>query len=225
MGTPTRMAQDDNTFATMSWNSVSDSAIAVMALKTANCTINGAVSGLLLFKCLLINNEVEAVHDAGPTRRKLTGALHLMRECAHSVTQFNIICRGLIDQLAQCGQTFSDGKTCVEEAHLDHPDEPFARHIQAQQDHDRESPPGNTMEELMSKGQAKSDQLEFMAQHKSLETIKQEEAVALKAEVANLEKTVNEFKKDNEKGGENKSTDKPSSESSNKGSNDFTKKQ
>ena len=58
IGTPTRLAQDDDTFAAMLWNSISDSAIAVMALKASDYTINGVISGLVLFKCLLINSKV-----------------------------------------------------------------------------------------------------------------------------------------------------------------------
>jgi hypothetical protein len=72
------------------------------------------------------------------------------------------------------------------------------------------------MDQFLDKAQSKSDQLDLVAQQKDAEATKQEKVVALKAEVENLRKKVNKFKKDNKKGGGNKSTDEPSSDSSNK---------
>jgi hypothetical protein len=79
MGTPTRLAQDDDAFAAMLWNSISDSAIAVMALQASDCTINGVISGLLLFKCLPLNSKVKASHNASLIIRKLGKALCMMQ--------------------------------------------------------------------------------------------------------------------------------------------------
>jgi hypothetical protein len=107
------LAQDDDTFAAMLWNSISASAVAVTALKAHYYTINGVISSLLLFNCLLINSKVQASHNAGLLCRKLTKALQLMREAGHNVTDFINVYRGLIDQLNQVGQTFDDGEgTC-----------------------------------------------------------------------------------------------------------------
>jgi hypothetical protein len=117
---------------------------------------------MMLFKCLLINSKFDVVNDASLLCRKLTKALELIHNLGHSVTQFNIAYRGLLSQLAQQGQTFPDRKTFIEEAYLDHPNEQFARCIQAQQDSDRENPPGNTAEAQMNKVQAKNDQLEIL---------------------------------------------------------------
>jgi hypothetical protein len=50
--------------------------------------------------------KVDAVNDASPLHRKLTRALQLMCDLEHNVTQFNIACRSLLNQLAQCGQTW-----------------------------------------------------------------------------------------------------------------------
>jgi hypothetical protein len=103
------------------------------------------------------------------------------------MTKFINLYRGLLDQLNQVGQTFEDGKAFIEKAFLDHPNEQFVRYIQAQQDNDRENPPGNTMEQLLDKAQAKMDHLDLMEQHRAAEQApKQEEIVALKAEVATL---------------------------------------
>ena len=162
MGTPTRLAQDDDTFAAMLWNSIADSAIAVMALQASDYTINGAVSGLLLFKCLLLNSKVKASHNASLIIRKLGKALYIMREVGHDVTKFIFIYRGLLSDLNALGQSFEHGKTHIEEALLDHPDEQFVRYIQTQQDNDRENPPGNTMEQLMNKAQDKIDHIDLM---------------------------------------------------------------
>jgi hypothetical protein len=67
--------------------------------------------------------------------------------------------------------------------------------VQAQQDSDRENPPGNTAEQLLNKGRAKSDQLEILEQHKAVDASKQEEMVALKAQVETFKKAVNKFKR------------------------------
>jgi hypothetical protein len=69
--------------------------------------------------------KVDAVNDASLLCRKLTRALQLMRDLGHNVTQFNIAHRGLLNQLAQCGLTFQDSKTFIEEACPDHPNEQF----------------------------------------------------------------------------------------------------
>ena len=74
------MAQEDDTFAACLWNSISDSAIAVMALKASDYTINGVISGLVLLKGLLINSKAQASHNASLIIRKLTNALFIMRE-------------------------------------------------------------------------------------------------------------------------------------------------
>jgi hypothetical protein len=224
MGTPTRLAQDDDTFAAMLWNSISDSAIAVMALQSADYTVNGAVSGLLLFKCLLLNSKVKATHNASLIIRKLGKALYIMREVGHDVTKFIFIYRGLLNDLSALGQTYLHGKTHVEEALLDHPDEQFVRYIQHQQDNDRENPPGNTTEQLLNKAQDKIDHIELMKAQAAAEGVpSKEEVLALRAEVQTLKKTVNKFKKGDKdkKGG--KSSDK-SSDSSTKGSDDSKKK-
>ena len=52
MGTQSRLAQDDSSFAQMLWNSISDNAVTVMSLRAADFTANGMTSGLLLFKSL-----------------------------------------------------------------------------------------------------------------------------------------------------------------------------
>ena len=44
MGTPTRLAQDDSSFAQMLWNSISDNAVTVMSLRAADFTVNGMTS-------------------------------------------------------------------------------------------------------------------------------------------------------------------------------------
>jgi hypothetical protein len=93
-GTHFREAQDDNTFATLIFNPITDAASAVMDLKVNNYTINGAISGLMLFKCLQIKSKVHAVNDARLLCRKLTKAMELMRNVSHNITQFNIAHRG-----------------------------------------------------------------------------------------------------------------------------------
>jgi hypothetical protein len=56
------------------------------------------------------------------------------------------------------------------------------------------------LEELLDKAQAKMDHIDLMEQQKAAEQApKQEEILALKAEVATLNKTVNKFKKGNRK--------------------------
>ena len=40
MGTQTRLAQDDSSFAQMLWNSISDNAVTVMSLRAADVTVN-----------------------------------------------------------------------------------------------------------------------------------------------------------------------------------------
>jgi hypothetical protein len=76
INTHTRQAQDDDTFATMLWNCITDAATAVMALKTEDFTIIGVTSGLLLVKSLLIHSKVDTVNDPGLIHRKMTKALH-----------------------------------------------------------------------------------------------------------------------------------------------------
>jgi hypothetical protein len=114
-------AQVNITFVTMLFNSITDAATAAMALKVNDFTINGAIAGLMLFKCLLINIKVDAVNDARLLHTKLTKAVELMHILGHNITQFNIAHRGLLNQLAQCGQSFPNSKTSVKEAHLDRP--------------------------------------------------------------------------------------------------------
>ena len=94
MGTHTRLAQDDSSFAQMLWNSISDAAVTVMSLRTADFTINGVTSGLLLFKCLLIDNKVNAVNDPSLIKRKMTKLVDLICSLNHDVRKFNITYRG-----------------------------------------------------------------------------------------------------------------------------------
>jgi hypothetical protein len=61
VGTHTKIYQDDDALAGCLWNSLSDTATAIMALRHEDYTINGFVSGLLLFKCILLSSMVEAV--------------------------------------------------------------------------------------------------------------------------------------------------------------------
>jgi hypothetical protein len=137
INTNTRASQDDM-FLTMLLNSISDNATTFMALRSEGHTLNGVMCGLLLFKCLLIHSTVHALNDPALIRRKMARALQLMSDMGHNITKFNIAYRGLQDQLTQCGHTFPDDKTFVEEADLDHPNEQFVRYIQGQQDNDRE---------------------------------------------------------------------------------------
>ena len=167
IGTPTRLAQDDDTFAACLWNPISDSAVAVMALKAHDYTINGVISGLLLFKCLLLNSKVQASHNALLIIRKLGKAVYIMQEAGHNVTVFINIYRGLLNDLYSLGKTFEHGKTHIEEAFLAHPNEQFVRYIQAQQDNDRENPPGNTMEQLMDTAQEKMDHIDLIMAQKA----------------------------------------------------------
>ena len=207
----------------MLWNSISDSAIAVVALKAHDYTINGVISGLLLLKCLLLNSKVQASHNALLIIRKLGKALYIMREVDYDVTKFIHVYRGLINDLNSLGKSFEHGKVHIEEAFLDHPNEQFVRYTQAQQDNNRENFPGNTMEQLMDKAQEKMDHIALMQAQKDAEQVPtKEEVLALRAEVATLKKTVNKFKK-----GDNKKEGKPndkSSDSSTKGSDDSKKK-
>jgi hypothetical protein len=91
-----------------------------------------------------------------------------MHSLNHNVRKFNQACRGLEEQLSQCGQVFTDGKVFTEEAYLDHPNEQFVRFIQMMQDKDRLNLPGNTGHQLIDKGQAKIDQINEAEQHKQL---------------------------------------------------------
>ena len=69
VGTPTRIYQDDDALAGCLWNSLSDAATAIMALRHEDYTINGFVSGILLLKCILLSSMVEAVQDHGLLRQ------------------------------------------------------------------------------------------------------------------------------------------------------------
>ena len=126
------------------------------------------------------------------------------------MTKFVHIYRGLLNDLNSLGKSFEHGKTHIEEAFLDHPNEQFVRYIQAQQDNDRENPPGNTMEQLMDKAQEKMDHIDLTQAQKDAEQApSKEEVLVLRAEAATLKKTVNKFKKGNNKKG-GKSNDKSS---------------
>jgi hypothetical protein len=149
VGTHTRMCQDDDALAGCLWNSLSDAATAIMALRQEDYTINGFVSGLLLFKCILLSSMVEAIQDHGLLHRQMTQALAMMRALKHEVKAFNLQYKDLIRQLAQQGGTFPAGKVFVDEAYLDSPDEQFVRFIQHLQDQDRMNPPGRDTQELM----------------------------------------------------------------------------
>jgi hypothetical protein len=186
-------------------------------LRTGDFTINGVISGLLLFKSLLIHSKVNAVNDPSLIKRNTTKALELMRSLNHDVRKFNIAYRGLDQQLSVCGQVFADGKTFIEEAYLDHPNEHIIRFIQMLQDRDRMSPPGKTGDQLMDEGQAKIEQIEQAEQHRTMENSKQDEVVALKAQVDTLTKAVNKFKKANKAA--NKSTDNTDSSGANSNNN------
>lgn len=116
VGTHTRIYQDDDALAVCLWNSLSDSAMAIMALRHENYTINQFVSGLLLFKCILVSSMVEAVQDHGLLHRQMTRALDMIRQVGHNIKAFNLQYKDLIRQSAQQGGTFPDSKVFVEEA-------------------------------------------------------------------------------------------------------------
>ena len=108
MGTHTRIYQDDDALAGCLWNSLSDAATAIMALRHEDYTINGFVSGILLLKCILLSSMVEAVQDHGLLCRRMTQALAMFRALKHNVKTFNLQYKDLIKQLAQQGGTFPD---------------------------------------------------------------------------------------------------------------------
>jgi hypothetical protein len=87
--TNTRAAQDDDMFLTMLLNSISDKATAVMALRSEDCTLNGVMGGLLLFKCLLIHSKVDALNDPALIHKKMASAFQMMRDMKHTITKFN----------------------------------------------------------------------------------------------------------------------------------------
>ena len=120
--------------------------------------------------------------------------------------------RGYESQLAACGQTFPDVKTFIYEAYLDHPNEQLVRFVEMLQDKDRMTPPGYNASQLMDEVQLKMDAIEQAEKHKALKNSKQDEVVALTAQVDKLTKTVNKFKK---KAKKDKKSDKPSDSSSN----------
>jgi hypothetical protein len=67
--------------------------------------------------------------------------------------------------------------------------------IQHLQDQDRMNPPGCTTEELMNLAEGKVNQMKVLEEHKATDTGKQQELLALKAEVNTLKEAVNTFKK------------------------------
>ena len=144
MGTPTRLAQDDSSFAQMVWNSISDNAVTAMSLRAADFTVNGMTSGLLLFKSLLINSRVDATHDPMLIRRQMTELVDLIRSLGHDIRKFNLQVRSYQSQLAACGQTFPDVTTFIYEAYLDHPSEQLVRFVEMIQDKGRMTPPGHS---------------------------------------------------------------------------------
>jgi hypothetical protein len=75
VGTHTRIYQDKDALAKCLWNSLSDAATSIMALRHEGYTINGFVSGILLLKCILLSSMVEAIQDHGLLRRQMTQAL------------------------------------------------------------------------------------------------------------------------------------------------------
>ena len=196
VGTNTRIYQDDDALAGCLWNSLSDAATSIMALRHEYYTINGFVSGLLLFKCILLSSMVEAIQDHGLLRRRMTQALAMFRSLKHNVKAFNLWCKDLIRQLAQQGGTFPDFKVFIEEAYLDSPDKQFVRFIQHLQDQDRMNPPGRSTQQLMDLAEGKVNQMQVLAEHKATDPGKEPELMALKAELENLRKVVNKFKKD-----------------------------
>jgi hypothetical protein len=196
VGTPTRIYQDDDALAGCLWNSLSDAATAIMALRHEDYTINGFVSGILLLKCILLSSMVEAVQDHGLLRRRMTQALAMFRSLKHNVKAFNLWCKDLIRQLAQQGGTFPDFKVFIEEAYLDSPEEQFVRFIQHLQDQDRMNPPGRSTQQLMDLAEGKVNQMQVLAEHKATDPGKEPELMALKAELESLRKVVNKFKKD-----------------------------
>ena len=196
MGIHTKIYQDDDALAGCLWNSLSDAVTPIMALRQEDYTINGFVSGFLLFKCILLSSMVEAVQDHGLLHRQMTQALTMMRALKHDVKAFNLQYKDLIRQLAQQGGTFPDSKVFVEEAYLDSPDEQFVRFIQHLQDQDRMNPPGRDMQELMDLAEGKVNQVKVMAEHKAMDPGKEPELLALKAELDTLRKAVNKFSED-----------------------------
>ena len=166
-------------------------------------------SGLLLFKSLLINSKVNAIHDPMLIRRQMTELVDLIRSLNHDIRKFNVTVRGYESQLAACGQTFADGKTFLYEAYLDHPNEQLVRFVEMLQDKDRTTPPGYNSSQLMDEVQLKMDAIEQAEKHKALKNLKQDEVVALTAQVDKLTKKVNNFKR------KAKKDDKPSDSSSN----------
>ena len=138
-----------------------------MTLRHEDYTINGFVSGLLLFKCILLSRMVEAMQDHGLLHRRMTQALAMIRALRHNVKAFSLQYKDLIRQLAQQGGTFPDSKVFVEEAYLDSPDKQFVRFIQHLQDQDRMNPPGRNTQELMDLAEGKVNQMKVLEEHKA----------------------------------------------------------
>ena len=146
----------------------------------------------------------------------MTELVDLIRSLNHDIRKFNVQVRCYESQLAACGQTFPDVKTFIYEAYLDHPNEQLVRFVEMLQDKGRMTPPGHNASQLMDEVQLKTDAIEQAEKHKALKNSKQDEVVALKAQVDTLTKSVNKFKRQAKS---DKKSDKSSEKSSDSSSN------
>ena len=129
VGIQGRRAQDDTMFTLMLRASLTQEAHQILFAEVEDYTVNGAESGILLFKMILREYMVDASVDTSVIRTQLFEFRTKFEELNFDIRAINIFASNGINELAQCGQIFTDINTHLVNAYLTHPDERVINYV------------------------------------------------------------------------------------------------
>ena len=213
IGEESRQAQDDHMTAILLQKSLTEEAYQTIKAERSQYLVNGQECGLLLLKIVLRNSATDSSVDPDVIRTELANAFQKFQELDFNVRKLNDWVQQKVNQLTQQGTTTTDLRTHLFTAYECSPDEVFTRYIGQQRDEISDNPDKPyTYKKLMTRAKDKYDRLETQRKIKSIKGEPKEEPImALAAQVAALQKQLN-----NNNNNDNKQSDKGDQESSDK---------
>ena len=189
-----RRAQDDTAFATMLRNSLSQEALQTLVAEAPDYTINGVVSGILLYKVILRESMVDASVDPQVIMTQLSQLKDRFAEVGYDIRKINDLASTGMSQLAQCGQESTDIKTHLVNTYITHPDERVVDYVVSLEDKQKDGiMPEIGYRRLMQLVKQKCDRIQQQDANKA--TKGNNEIMALQAEVKAVGQRFDKFAK------------------------------
>ena len=185
-----RKTQDDQILLICIRNSLKEPAYQAVKAESAQFSVNGTESGLLMLKVVLMNSAIDALADPDVIRTQLANAYQKFKEDNYDVLKFNNWVLQKVSQLTQMGTTSTDLRSHLFTAYESSPDEDFVRYIAYQRDEISDNPTSDySYQKLMTRAKEKHNRIMTQRQMQQFKApSKEEDIVALTA-------TVNELKK------------------------------